>query len=322
MKIGTAKLESNKTIFKLEDGDNPFRILPPLGNLADKGKFFQFYAIEWGYKNSDGKMVPFQDCSVKNYQTGMIEVESAARLKRVKLEEELEQAVKDFKAKKITKDQLTEISKKKMQFNLDKKYYFNAVDINGEIGLLKLGYKTQKQVMSLVKKYRDENGQDIVGMKGLYFNINKSGKGRDTQYVVTPYQENVEAEINGQKTMVKQDKYHTIDDTFVARLSGSAWELDGLYPAPTPEEVERMVNGGPLDVDAILGKKEPTKPAAGEAVIPEEVKELVKESTPEVTEAVDTSTGEITETPAEDSVEAPVVDDSQADDEFLKEMGF
>ena len=40
MKIGKAKYGAGKkTYFKLKDGDQTFRILPPLGDLADDGVF-------------------------------------------------------------------------------------------------------------------------------------------------------------------------------------------------------------------------------------------------------------------------------------------
>lgn len=315
MKIGTAKLESSKKIFKLEDGDNVYRILPPLGNLADKGKFFQFYAIEWGYTDTKGNKVPFQDCSVSNYQTGMIEVESAARVKRMEMESKLAQAVELFKAKKITKQELEKVGLEKRKFSLDKKYYFNAVDLNGEIGLLKLGYKAKEQIMQIHKKYKKEQGVDIVGMKGLFFNISKTGKNRETQYVVTPYQENVKASVNGKEVVVKQEKFHTIDDNFINRLDGAAWELDSIYPAPTPEEVERIVNEGPQAVDQILGAKNRQSKGEDESV---EVTQTVSKTE----EVVDEVTGEITEEVAELVEQVSQTSLSTEDDDYLAEMGF
>ena len=50
MKIGKPKYGNGKKIFKIKDGDNVYRILPPLGKLADAGKWSVYQKVEWGYK--------------------------------------------------------------------------------------------------------------------------------------------------------------------------------------------------------------------------------------------------------------------------------
>ncbi|MHA1675946.1 MAG: hypothetical protein ACTSU6_02095, partial [Candidatus Njordarchaeales archaeon] len=81
MKVGKTKYGGGKKVFKLKDGDNVYRILPPLGKLADAGRYSQYYRVEWGYKNSKGQNRPFQDCRVVNRSNNMVEVESPSHLK-------------------------------------------------------------------------------------------------------------------------------------------------------------------------------------------------------------------------------------------------
>ena len=74
-----------KTYFKLKDGDNVYRILPPMFDLAEKGVWTKYYAVEYGYYNTQGKMRPFLACRVVNKKTKMVEVESPSYLYRQQL---------------------------------------------------------------------------------------------------------------------------------------------------------------------------------------------------------------------------------------------
>ena len=74
MELGKANYGTGKEIFKIMDGDNIYRILPPMGKLAKSGKWNQYYRVEWGFKNSAGKNRTFQDVRVVNFQTQMVEL--------------------------------------------------------------------------------------------------------------------------------------------------------------------------------------------------------------------------------------------------------
>ena len=49
MKIGTVNYGTQKKRLKIVDGNNIFRILPPLGEMAEIGKWHKYYRVEWGY---------------------------------------------------------------------------------------------------------------------------------------------------------------------------------------------------------------------------------------------------------------------------------
>ena len=255
MEVGKAKYGSGKKFHKLMEGNNVFRILPPLGALAQKGIWSRYYRVEWGYKDTNNKIRTFLDCRVVNRQTNMVEVESAAHLRR----EQLKAAQLKFKEAgdeanvKATSDLLK-------QFNLEAKHHMNAVNLQGEIGLLKIGHNAKKLLDEQIKNIVESEGIDPLGVDtGIYFNIQKIGKGRDTTYQVSVFTQNVEAEIGGQKTIVQQKVMHKMDQAFINRLENEAFNLEGMYPAPTALEIQEMVTVGPEAVQRIMDTYKPVQ---------------------------------------------------------------
>jgi hypothetical protein len=268
MAFGKATFGGNKKRFKLEDGDNVYGILPPNGTLSESGKWFVYYAIEWGFKNSKGQNKPFQDVRVVNFKTKMVEVESAAHLHREQLNAQ-KKAMQDYITQikpfvangQVTKEQEAQALKQLKdlddllgQYNLEKKYYLNVINLHGEIGLLKVGYKAFQSLKDAIAIFQ-KTGQSAIGLKGVYFNFRKScpsGIKRDTTTVATVYKENIQAVINGQTVIVQQDKMYDLNP-IIERAQTEAWELGNMYPKITPEQVEQIVKGTAADVDAILG---------------------------------------------------------------------
>lgn len=255
MEIGKAKYGSGKKVFKIQDGDNVFRILPPLGKLAKSGKWNQYYRVEWGYKNSAGKNRPFQDVRVVNRETKMVEVESAAHLRREALKNkstELVAALRKDPTNETLKNQYLEVKAAVKRFNLDSKYYMNAIDLNGQIGLLKIGHKAFMALKTEIEKLRKQGIDPLSVDNGRFFNFNRSnatGNFQDTAYQVTPYKERVE--VNGE--YYEKDKIHKLDQAIISRLSDEAFELSNMYPTVTASQVEAMVKGGAEAVDQVLG---------------------------------------------------------------------
>lgn len=303
MKVGKANYGGGKTTFKIKDGDNLFRILPPLGNNADIGKWYEYYRVEWGYKNSDGRNKPFLDVRKTNFQTKMVEVESAAHLRREALKAELMQLKADLKAGKATKEQVDNASDLTRRYNLDAKYYMNAVDAEGKIGLLKLNSSFMKLLRAEIDKSRKAGKDPLAVENGMYFNFHRSnatGLLQDWTFSVTPLQREVEATINGQTAMVKQNVLHTMDESFLSRLSSEAFELSNMYPTPTAEQVERMVKEGVPAIDEILGNNNTATTTIVVETSTESKAEIVKEEpvTATATETVSVEQTQVNTAPA------------------------
>lgn len=255
MELGKAKYGSGKKVFKIADGDNVFRILPPMGKLARAGKWNMYYRVEWGFKNSAGKNRPFQDVRVVNYSNQMVEVESAAHLQRESLKAqklELTAQLRKDPTNTALKNKFAELNEDIKRFNLDAKYYMNAIDLNGQIGLLKVGSRAFKALKLEIDKLRKQGVDPLSVDNGRFFNFNRSnatGNFQDTAYQVTPYKEKVT--VNGET--YEKDKAHKMDESVIERLSSEAYELSSMYPVVTAAQVDRMVKQGASAVDEILG---------------------------------------------------------------------
>lgn len=329
MELGKANYGTGKKVFKIQDGDNMFRILPPMGKLARSGKWSQYYRVEWGYKNSAGKNRPFQDVRVVSYETKMVEVESAAHLRREALKTkstELVAALRKDPTNSALKQQYRDTVEAIKLFNLDSKYYLNAIDLNGQIGLLKIGSRAFKALKVEIDKLRKQGVDPLSVDNGRFFNFNRSnatGNFQDTAYQVTVYQENVS--VGGET--YRKDKVHKLDESIISRLSDEAYELSGMYPSVTAAQVERMVKEGASAVDEILGSgnfrveaSEDDEDASQEAApitkqLVKETAALAVETTPEPAPTAKAAA------PAPAAATTTAESSTMSTDEFLKSIG-
>lgn len=325
MKVGKSSFGGKKQNFKIKDGDNVFRILPPLGELADQGRWSVYYAIQWGFKDSKGNQRPFEDCRVINPKSKMVEVESPAYLLREKLQNEKDQLVEKFKAGDLTKEQLQEqvkpVNEKIKRFNLDAKHYLNVVNLDGEIGILKINNTLMKALRAAMKEKIDTGVDPTSVEHGVYFNFkrtNETKKLQDYVFSVAPY-------LPKQSDGSYREEIHVMDDIFMNRLSSEASDLSKLYTKPTPEQIQRMIDtgatgdGSPV-VDEVLGSKDSNASSSSDDTETEassttsETKVETKtetESAPETETKVETKSEESSSSNSKDSDE----------DEFLKSIG-
>jgi hypothetical protein len=251
MKIGKANYEnrgSSKKHFKIVDNDNVYRILPPMGSLADDGRWSKYYSIVWGYKNAEGKSVPFADCRKTNYRTKMVEIESAAYVRSEKIKAQYADLLKKERdGEPVDAKMLEKLQELSEQFNIDNKHYVNAVNLQGEIGVLKLGAKAKALLEEEIKLLMAKGVDPLSVENGRYFNIRRTGRGFQTQYQVTVYKE--QRMVDGE--LAEFPKVHKMDDAFLARLETEAADLGKLYIQASQEQVERIVKGE--NPDTVLG---------------------------------------------------------------------
>jgi hypothetical protein len=261
--FGKAKFGSNKrTYFKLKDGETgPFRIFPPMGDLQDDGKWSVFYRIHYGYKNSKGELRMFQSPEVQNRKTRMIEVRDAAKDRITQLKTLLDEARKAGDEKKVIK-LLELVGGKKSRFNLDSNHYLNVIDLQGNIGILKIRHRAKLALDATIKSLRDKGIEPIDPDTGRFFLFTRSGNAMETTYQVSVYKKKLHVDGVGD---VEQDFVHTItpdiakrclteneDGTFKYKEAG---RLDRLFRMLTEEEVKRIVTEGEKAVDEIFDTK-------------------------------------------------------------------
>lgn len=259
MKIGKANYGGNKkTYFKIKDGDNTYRIIPPIGDLADDGIWSVFAKVHYGYKNSEGKLRPFESSLVKNYKTKMIEVPDAALERIEKLKAQLELAKKAGDSKMVAK--LNEFVGPKGSYNLDSNHYVNAIDLQGNVGILKLRHRAKVALDSVMKGLREKGIDPLDPDNGRYFTITRSGNALDTTFQVKIFTKTITVDGVGE---VEQQVIHKMDDSLIKRLSKEAADLSKLFKKPTAEQIARIVSEGASAVDEILDGKGSTSGATG-----------------------------------------------------------
>ena len=258
MEIGNANYEKGgfkrREFFKIKDGEQVYRILPPLGSQAKSGRWSRYMRVEWGYADLTGKKKPFQDVREVNRKTGMVEIESEAHLKREALKKQQEAGKAAFKAGKITKDQLDQLNKIVMNFSLENKHYLNVVDKSGKIGILKIGHKLKLALDSEIAALRTKGVDPLSVDNGRFFVITRSGYGLDTTFGVKVYSELITHAELGE---VEKPVIHKLDAALIGRLATEAMDLDDLsklYPFITAEEVKRVVLGTPADVSEVFAQ--------------------------------------------------------------------
>lgn len=254
-KFGKAKYGGNKrNYFKIKDGDNVFAMLPPMnigkGTLGDKGIWAVFYNVHYGYKNSEGKLRPFQSSLVKNRKTKMVEVSDPALERIEKLKAQLEAAKKSGDQKMVAK--LNEFVGPKGSFNLDNNHYINALDPQGNIGVLKLRHRAKVALDAEIKRLR-EKGIDPLDPETLrYFVIRRTGTGLDTVFNVSVLTKTINVKDVGD---VQQEVVTKLTDADADRIFSEAADLSSLFKSPTSAEIARLVAEGASAVDEILDGK-------------------------------------------------------------------
>jgi hypothetical protein len=267
MKFGTGKIGSSakKKYFKLEKGETVYRILPPFGPMADTDTWAVFYKVHYGYKGlpnpKTGKayMRVFLSPEVKNYKTGMIDVADPANERIRNLKEALAAAQK--RGDKAASGELVNLLK---TYNLDSKWHVNAVNLQGEIGMLKIPHKAYKSLEAEITRLRQEGVDPLSVENGRYFSFKRSGEGLETQYSVSVYKQKIEVPGLG---VVEKDVAHVLSPDLIAKLGTvvnpqtgeMVFDREGhnllvQYARPTAEQVARMVNEGAKAVEEILGQ--------------------------------------------------------------------
>lgn len=251
MKIGKAKYGfTQKKYWKMKDGEVTFRILPPIGELADDGRWSMYYKVHYGYKNSKDKLRPFQSSLVKNNKTKMVEVPDAALERIEKLKAQLKTAQDEKNGPMV--ERLMKLVGPKGQFNLDSNHYMNVMDTQGNIGVLKLRHRAKQALDSEITALRKAGIDPLSVDNGRFFVFRREGSALDTTFKVSVLKEKLRVEGVGE---VERDIVHKLDNETISRLGDEAVELHKLYKKPTSEEIQRIVTEGARAVDEILDAK-------------------------------------------------------------------
>ena len=227
--FGDAKFGSNKAHwfkFPKEGGTLVLRILPPYASLKNSGKWSKYYAIHFGYRDTKGRMRPFESSEVKNRGNGMVEVADPA-LERIKaLKAGLQKAQIEG-----NKDLATKISEQLRVFNLKKSYYMNVMDLEGKIGVFSIGYKMKMALDAKITELQQRGINPLAVTGGRYFAFTRTGTGANTVITVDVYRD----------PRTDQQLESNLTNDVAQRMLTEGTDLSGLYIKPTPEEIGQIV---------------------------------------------------------------------------------
>lgn len=246
--FGEAKFGGTKTNwfnFPKEGGTLTLRILPPVGSLKKSGKWSQYYSIHFGYRDSKGKLRPFQSCEVKDRQTKMIEVMDPAQERINKLK-----AAQDKAKVENNLDLVKKIGEQLRIFNRKNSYYVNAMDLNGKIGVFGMPYKMKAELDAEIAKLQAKGINPLSVDNGRYFAFTRTGTGGQTSHKVQVYKE--QTTISGVQAEI--DKVSVLTPDVGSRVLTEGADLGSIYIAPTPEEISAIMNGDGSVLEAIFKK--------------------------------------------------------------------
>jgi hypothetical protein len=139
-----------------------------------------------------------------------------------------------------------QLAEKLENFNLNGRWYVNAVNDQGQIGLLKIPHRAKQALDAEIKKLQNEGVQPLSLEAGRFFTFTRTGEGRDTLYQVTPTMETVEIPGHGK---MSKPKGHSMSIQDLIAMEAQVSNLESLFKTPTPEQIADMVENGAAGVD-------------------------------------------------------------------------
>lgn len=246
-----------KKTWRLKDGSNIYRILPPFASFAKEGRWAIFESIHWGYKG--GKGIRTFNCILqKDFKSKMVKVPCAEcdliDSRKKDYENQLKQLVEV--EKKMTKEQAKEFLKPLStwlyEHNLDKKWYVNAMNRNGEIGRLAIPHKMYQALNAEIGELMKKKIDPLAVNQGVEFDFFRSGQSNQTIHKCKAVTESIDVPGVGS---VEKIKLCPLTEEIVKRMATEAWDLKGMFRTIKGDEITRLVasGGDPEVVDSIFG---------------------------------------------------------------------
>lgn len=309
--------------FKVKDGSNVYRILPPFGE-ASNGYPYRKWQIIWGLQDPEsGRARPFASSMTSEKKCPITEYVNLLKKKAESLKSQLAAAGVD---EETAKERLGALNKLISDLNPKTIYIYNAADKAGEVGLLEIKSTAQKKMKAEMSQYIQDYNQDPTSLSsddtdsGLWFNITRAGLGRDTEYDVKKMQIKTKNPATGKITF--EDDRSPLSDAVVENYNNLAYDLSSVYQVKSYDELAEILEANMASLveicpDADLNETVVVKPAVTKMVAP--AKTVAKPvGTKTVTLKMDDEDEE-QEEPVAKTVTRSARVQATADDDFLAE---
>jgi hypothetical protein len=214
---------------KVQDGDNIVRFLPPFGAEAQGSPYIKWNVI-WGLIDpNSGRMRPFASSSTYEGQCPVYDYLDL-------LKKKLETITDEDKLKKLN-EFISALRPKSV-------YAYNASDKSGQVGVLELKTTAHRKVIGLMSQYITDYNQDPTSLSneatdsGVWFNVQRAGKGFDTTYDAKKNQTMVKDENNVPSF---QDDRSPLAENIVQNFDTVAYDLTTIYQKLSYDELKDIL---------------------------------------------------------------------------------
>lgn len=260
IKINLDSLQSRREWkrHKVKVGNNIVRILPPFGESSN-GYPYRKWQIIWGLKDpQSGRSRPFASSMTSEKRCPVTEYVATLKKKAETLKSQLQAS---GASEETIKERLASLNKLVADLNPKTIYIYNAVDKAGEVGLLELKSTAHKKMKSQMVDYIQSYNQDPTSLNsdeddsGVWFNVSRTGMGRDTEYDVNKVQKKIK-DANGR--LAFQDDRDALPAEVAADFNKLAYDLSSVYQIKTYDELQEILDANMSDLidicaDADLG---------------------------------------------------------------------
>jgi hypothetical protein len=244
---------------KVKDGHNVYRILPPFGESSN-GYPYRKWQIIWGlFDPESGRARPFASSMTSEKKCPVTEYVQQLKKKAESLKSQLAAAGLSEEAQK---ERLGSLNKLISDLSPKTVYIYNAADKAGEVGLLELKSTAHKKMKTEMSDYIQTYNQDPTSLgsddsdSGVWFDVVRSGLGRDTEYDVKLLKLKSKNPTTGKISF--EDDRSPLPDAVVENYNNMAYDLGAVYQIKTYDELQEILEANMLSLieacpDADLG---------------------------------------------------------------------
>jgi hypothetical protein len=226
---------------KINDGANIYRILPPFGDSDQHNNYpYHRWSVAWLLDPKSNKRRPFatpltdgESCPVQEYCDAL----------NTYIDDKKNKLKSEGYSDEDVKTELEGLRGVQWNMRLQHVYSYNACDQSGAVGILELKSTAHKAMKKMMNTYIKDYGQDPTSLNsadddsGVWFNILKDGKGKNTEYSVTFHQ--TRQKMNGQ--LVKIDDRSTLPEHVVQNYDSLAYNLSSIYMRKNYDELKSIL---------------------------------------------------------------------------------
>jgi hypothetical protein len=227
---------------KVIDGHNFYRILPPFGE-ASNGYPYKKWSIIWGlFDPESGRSRPFASSITSEKKCPVIEYVNALKVRAETLKTELQKAGTSEEA---IKERLSTLNKLISDLNPKTVFIYNAVNQAGEVGLLEIKSTAQKKIKAEMTSYISDYNQDPTSLNsedsdsGVWFDIVRTGLGRDTEYDVKKKQTKTKNPTTGKISF--EDDRTALPESVTENYDSLAYDLTAVYQVKSYDDLVEIL---------------------------------------------------------------------------------